>query len=239
MNGDWYRIARLCDMHVPFEDKVAVNAAFEFVTRIQPDEIIIDEWHDFYSVSRFIKDPERKTSLQKELKSVFAYMKDLRKRCPDAKITLLESNHTRRLQKYLWSKAEELSHLDCLSLPSLMKIGELNIDYKPFVAYRGVYIEKHGDIVRKYSAYTAHWEFEREGMSGASGHTHRLSKFYHTVRGGRYQWMECGCLCSLTPEYFEGIPDWQHGIGLTQFKGNTKHFCASELPVISGEILWS
>ncbi len=239
MNGDWYRIARLCDMHVPFEDTTAVNAAFEFVTRLQPDEIDIDEWHDFYSVSRFSKDPARIDSLQDELDAVYGYMKDLRKRCPNAKITMLRANHTDRLKKYLWSDAPALSKLRCLEIPSIMRLSELNIDYKPFISRRGVHLSKHGDIIRKYSSYTAHWEFEREGMSGMSGHTHRLGKFYHTVRGGKYQWMECGCLCSLEPEYFEGIPDWQYGIGLTQFRGNTKHFCASELPIISGEILWS
>lgn len=239
MNGDWYRIARLCDMHVPFEDKIAVNAAFEFVTKIQPDEIDIDEWHDFYSVSRFSKDPDRIDSLQDELDVVFTYMGDLRKRCPNAKITMLKSNHTDRLQKYLWNNAPALSNLRCLELPILMRLDELKIGYADFVSRRGVNLSKHGNVIRKYSAYTAHWEFEREGMSGMSGHSHRLAKFRHSVRGGKYQWMECGCLCGLNPEYYDGIPDWQHGIGLLQYKGNTRHFSMSDLDVIDGEILWS
>jgi hypothetical protein len=239
MSSDWYRVARLCDMHVPFEDEVSVNAAFDFVTNIQPDEIIIDEWHDFYSVSRFSKDPSRIDSLQDELDGVYAYMSDLRKRCPKATITMLESNHTDRLQKYLWANAQALSRLRCLELPTLMKLDDFGISYAPMKVFRDIYIEKHGDIVRKHSAYTAHGEQDREGMSGASGHTHRLGKYYVTVRGGRYQWMECGCLCDLSPSYYKGVPNWQPGMGLTQFKDDGTHFSASELPVVDGEILWS
>jgi len=237
--SDWYRIARLCDMHVPFEDTTAVNAAFEFVTRIQPDEIILDELHDFYACSRFVKDPDRATSLQDELDAVGKHMKELRKRCPNAKITILESNHTDRLQRYLWSEAPALSKLKCLLLPKLMSLSDYEIGYKPNINHRGVFLSKHGTLIRKHSAYTAHWEFESEGMSGMSGHSHRAGEYNVTKRSGEYTWIEAGCLCSMTPEYMKSIPNWQHAVGFILFEGNTKQFSAMSLKIINGKILWS
>ena len=94
---------------------------------------------------------------------------------------------------------------------------------------------KHGDIIRKWSSYTARGEQEKEGMSGASGHSHRLGQFYHTVRGGKYTWMECGMLCSTDQEYLEGrIADWQLGIGLVIFWGT--HYRAIPIPIIDYRI---
>ena len=211
-------IISLNDFHVPFEDKRAVGVAFNFCREIQPDVIVIHEVHDFYAISKFSRDPRRLNSLQEELDEVEIYLAKLRKACPDAKIKFLNSNHLMRLKKYIWNHAAELSSLRALELPNLIPFDRYGIDFSD-VYVHGDVLFKHGTRVHKFSAYTAKNEYTDEGMSGASGHTHRVGLFCRTERGGVYDWMECGCLCDLTPEYMEGkVADWQHGFGMGIFE---------------------
>ena len=230
-----YNVVKLNDWHIPFHDPIAIEAAFSFCERIHPNVIIMDEIHDFYQLSRFNKDPNRKESLQDELDVASSYLLELRKRCPDSRFILLASNHLDRLRKFLWREAAGLASLRALELKSLLNLDAHNVEFMDVYRERD-YLWKHGDIVRKHSGYTARAEFEREGMSGASGHTHRIGAHYITRRGGEYMWMECGCLCSLDAEYIDGIANWQQGIGLTSFESDGKHYFATPLPIIDGRI---
>ena len=97
------------------------------------------------------------------------------------------------------------------------------------------FLIKHGNIVRTRSGYTATGEREKAGISGVSGHTHRLSQVYNTNYRGMTTWVECGCLCQLNPEYAEGqIVDWQSGLGYGYFEKNNHRFVLHTVPIIGG-----
>lgn len=237
-----YSIVTLCDWHVPYEDPKAIRVAFEFCRQIQPQTIVIHEAHDFYALSRFDKNPERKLQLQREIDIVKGYLSRLKSICPTSRIIVLRANHTDRLQKYLWTKAEELSGLDVMQLEELLGFKRLGIEYLDYYIHkapdpRGHFLFKHGDIVRQHSAYTAKGELEREGMSGMSGHTHRLGAHYSRKRGGFFVWVEAGCLCDLNPGYLKGTANWQHGIGVVTYK-ESGHFIAEPVPIIDYELVW-
>jgi len=236
-----YNIVKLSDAHVPFEDPVAVQAAIKFCKQLQPDIIVTDEWMDFYSLSRFLKRPDLMGgyTLNNARTTVQKYFVQIKKVCPNSRRVHLKSNHALRLPKYLMSKAPELYDLPELSIETFMGYNKLDIEHMDYFTVRDVFLFKHGDIIRKHSGYTARWEFDTEGMSGMSGHSHRRSQYDVTKRGGEYTWVENGCLCRTDMEYLEGkIPNWQQGIGLVQFKGNTKQFAAHCLPIVNGEIIW-
>lgn len=230
-------VVSLTDWHYPFEDKAAIKAAFAFCEKVQPEVIIVHEIHDFYALSKFDKDPSREQGLQDEIDQAVTALKELRELCPFSQIILLESNHLDRLRRYLWSNAKALAGLRALKLENLLELQELNISILEHYEIGGI-LFKHGDIVRKNSGYTARGEFEKEGTSGLSGHTHRLGSYYRTQRGGSYVWIECGCLCDLRPEYISGVPDWQHGFGVVQFEPNGSQYYAQSVPIINGKILW-
>ncbi len=238
-NQDWVNIVKLSDWHVPFESVDAIRIAFEFCKHLQPDIIVIDEAHDFYSLSRFDKDPARieASNLQNEITRVEEYFKQLRSYCPKSKMYLLESNHLRRLKKFLWRNAPGLNGLKVLKIKNLLNLDKYAIEYVDHLMYRD-FMFKHGDIVRKFSGYTAKGEFDREFVSGMSGHSHRGSVYYVKKRGGFYAWSESGCLCELNPEYVEGVPDWIHGLGLVTFRGKSKHFFANFLPIVDNELMF-
>lgn len=229
------------DIHAPFEDSIALSACFSFAKWFNPDRIfIMGDLVDFYAISQFIKDPERALRLQDELDQAKNILEQFRKFFPITPIVLIRGNHEHRLQKYLWTKAPELSGLRDLMVESLLDLKKLNIIYEKTgrLIHRGV-VFKHGDVVRKYAGYSAKGEFEKSGMSGISGHTHRASTYYQNNASGNYVWMECGCLCQLDPEYMEGdTPNWQQGWGVGYFKENSNRFLLEFIPFVGGKAFY-
>ena len=157
------------DFHVPYQDDKAISVALKLAKHLRPKILILHEAMDFYTLSKYNKDPKRIISLQKDLDLTYKLLKRIRDTLPKSRIIMLESNHDRRLMKYKFSKSPELAYLRNLSFESLMSLGELDIEYKDSYIYKNV-LFKHGSIVRKDSSYTAKAELLREGMSGASGH---------------------------------------------------------------------
>lgn len=231
------KVISLNDWHVPFHDPRVVELQLAFCREEQPKIIILHELHDFYDVSRYDKDPSRKENLQDELDMVENYIRRLREYCPRSRIVFITSNHLDRLKKYLWSKAPALHSLRALNIKSLLNLDKYRVEFKTTFIYKKV-LFKHGEIVRRYSSYTARAEFEKEGMSGNSGHTHRLGVYFHRLRGGSYVWVESGCACDLNPEYIEGIANWQHGFSVFGFDRKGNHFYPTVVPIIDYRIDW-
>ena len=232
------RIIKMSDFHVPFQDPEAIKPAFDFVGEMQPEQLVIDEVIDFYSISKFCKDPKRKLNLQKDLDSAAKILKRIRCILPNTRIIMVESNHDERLTKYLNSKAEELSQLRALKFESLMGLKALEIEYKVDYIHKHV-LFKHGDMVKTRSGDTANAELSKEGVSGVTGHTHRLAMIYKTLRGGAFVWVEGGCLCKIKNiEYIDGTANWQQGISMFTFERYSNHFRAEVLPIIDKKISW-
>ncbi len=231
------KVVCLTDWHIPYEDPDVIALMIDWCRSEQPEIIVMHELHDFYELSRFDKNPERQFDLQDEIDTVNKYMARLRQACPKSRLILLESNHLDRLRRFLWREAPALNSLRVLKLEKLLELNTHRIELKKDFEFRGV-LFKHGDLVRKFSSYTAKGEFEKEGVSGASGHTHRLGLYFHTVRGGSHVWMECGCGCLLTPEYIKGIPNWQNGFGVFCFEARGKHFYPTVVPIINHQLFW-
>lgn len=232
------RIITMSDVHAPFHDPKALELAIKFAKDLKPIELIIHEWCDWYSISKFLRDPDRKKNLQDDLDTTVKLLTHLRQAFPKIPITMLTCNHDARLSKYLKSNARELHSLRCLTVPEQLKLAQLEISYKPHVFFRKTVFFKHGDYVRQESAYTAKQELLKEGVSGCSGHTHRLGVYWRSDRVSNAVWVENGCLCSLTPTWVKGPVNWQLGVGVFTFKDSKKHFHPGYAQIINGEILF-
>lgn len=212
----YQKVLMIPDMHVPFHDKKWLDSLLQFAEINKPDTVfIMGDLVDFYAISRFVKNPLRALKLQEEINVARNVLKRIKATCPTSKIVFIRGNHEARLQKYLWSTAQELSGLDCLNVPELLGLKELGMIY----AEKGRYnfcgeVIKHGSVVRKFSAYTAKAETEKHGKSGTSGHTHRAGVYFQSDDSGDISWIETGCGCRLDQEYMEGEkPNWQQGWG--------------------------
>lgn len=221
------KVAFPTDEHFPYQDERARDLALQIVQDFQPDlRICGSDGMDFYSVSGFDKDPERLRDggLQREIDGWMAGQREWDSAAPNAKKFFLVGNHEARLARYLY-RHPELFDLEALRLPNLLKLKEQDViwewDKKDAanleISLYGRLLVRHGEVVRKHSAYSAKAELEREfyAISIMTGHTHRGGSHYVTTRAGLRQAHECFCLCRLDPPYLQN-PNWQQGIVLAE-----------------------
>ena len=208
------------DEHHPYVDWNALEVATQITKDFKPDvRFAGSDGVDFYSISRFDKDPELfKNNLQEELDSWALAQRLWIKAAPDATVYFLIGNHEDRLRRYLW-KNNELHGLHALEMENLFRFKELGIEMASYGGLEQTFhkqlVVKHGSIVRKHSGYTARAELEKEayGISTLSGHTHRGSHVFVTTRSGVKQAVEGFCLCDTSPNYIHK-PNWQNGLVL-------------------------
>jgi hypothetical protein len=229
-----YNVVSLTDIHYPFQDDMAVQAALDFVRDVQPQVVIVHECMDFYTLSRFSKDPNRKDDLQQEIDQVCGFFAVLRDACPKARIILVDSNHLARLRLYLASQATALASLRALEVPELFDLQKYNIEYVIDVIIKGV-LFKHGSIVSQGAGASGLRELQKENMSGVSGHTHRGAVVYRQDRNGQLFWVESGCLCTTRPDYIPGIANWNSGFSIVSWDKESKVAIPKFIPIIDGK----
>ena len=228
------------DIHAPYEDYRALHAIYKMAKKEDFDKVkIMGDLVDFYQLSKFSKDPKRITGLQQEI-DVAQYHLDKLRKVHKGDITLFEGNHEYRLKKYLMENPEMSSLKKINNIPSLLDLDEYGIKYKHHEMFHGILI-KHGNLVRQQSAYTAKGEFDREGTSGISGHTHRLGSYYVSNRGGAHAWFEMGHLCDeKAAEYMEGkVPNWQKGFGVMTYDTKTDTWRIEQVPIVKNSFMFN
>lgn len=213
------------DEHYPFQDERARSVALKIAQDFDPElRIAGSDGIDFYSISKYDKNPARIKAfgLQNEIDLWKGGQLEWLSATPNAKVFFIKGNHEDRLRRWLW-RNPDIADLDALQLPTLLDMNRLKIYWEKnkgesanleLNIYNKLLI-KHGDIVRKFSAYSAKAELEAEhfSISVLTGHTHRGGTHYATTRRGAVVAQEGFCLCSLDPEYTTN-PNWQQGIVL-------------------------
>jgi predicted MPP superfamily phosphohydrolase len=220
------------DIHAPYQDDVAISVAQKITKDLQPDIFVANgDIVDGYPISRFLKDPNRLEGLQDELNSAKKILAGFRDASPKSKRYMTEGNHEARLHKTIATldgPARELARLDnfqeAMSWRSLLNLHILGYHWigesdQPAIDLIPHVLIKHGSVVRKFSGYTAKGEYDNYHRSGTSGHTHRLSQYFHTSLGETHLWIETGCLCVLKPDYIR-YPNWAHGFAVFTWVGN-------------------
>ena len=235
-----------CDYHIPFLDQNVFNTMLSFTKKYKPNLFVINgDFMDMYSLSDFEKNPERVNNLQQEIDLAKKVLKQIKrtvgKKC---RVVLLEGNHENRLQKFIW-RNKELKDLNILTLPSLLGLGELGIDFIPanrdyWRTQNGHFslnnlIITHGDsrlngtATSKYSGYSAKNSMYNLNTNIIIGHCHRLAQVYATTPDRTLIGIEGGSLCVKT-----GTANWQQGFvsfeqSTTDFKP-TLHFINQKSP---------
>lgn len=223
INKDYEKVAFVSDIHVPFQDNDALELTKAYLRDYRPDKLVLNgDLLDFYTLSTFDKNPERKVSVQEELDEGSRIIKDLRnavgKQCD---IYMTEGNHENRLQRYLWNNPE-LEGLRDLKLDKLLHLKEhgvkyvnANMDYwKKDTGHLkiGDVVVMHGDnrlnggSCSAKSGYSAHNTMVNMQSSVIMGHVHRLGIVYKTNPYGTTFGIEQGSLCQPT-----GTANWQQG----------------------------
>lgn len=239
----------LSDVHIPFEDKKAVDLALLFLKDVQPDRIILDgDIVDCWEISKFDKAPRTGATLQDELDQGRAFLKRIREVCPKARIDFIEGNHEFRLKAYLYRKAKELEGLRGVSIPEQLDFQDLNILWHPvrrgasrfvdnYIKVGELYVG-HFDAANKYAGYTAKNLLYSRGVSVLQGHIHRIGMSSWTrANGEELVAIENGCLCDRNPSYVSD-PNWQSGLSIIHHKIGKRRFHAYPVRFVDYKFFW-
>lgn len=226
------------DIHLPYQDRAAYGLTLQIIKEMKPDLVFLGgDILDFYSISQYNKDPDRVLTLQADLNYVYEELCKLRKLVPKAEIVLLQGNHEHRLTRYLQTKAPELSTLDALTLPSLLKLDSLKIKWIPNGTRMkvGKLWHLHGNEIPGAGMNVAKAKFDRLGSNVIFGHHHKLQSFTkRTYDGDVYGAWANGCLSDLQAEYAH-FTDWILGFSIIEY-GATGNFHVEQIPIIKTSV---
>jgi hypothetical protein len=227
------------DFHFPYHDVRAVESFLNLVGKLKPHRVVLNgDICDFFQLSRFNRDGTRENALQEELDQGNAFRAAVRAAAPDAVIDETEGNHDRRIRDWLGANAPAFKGLRVLKPEVLFQHREHDITGHPGCGFRlrPGFLVRHGSVVRKGAGNSAKGELDNAGISGWSGHTHRLATFrkngYRTL-----QWTEQGGFMRLDPDYIAGgKPDWTQGCVVGEFSTRSDSFATYEVPFVAGKV---
>lgn len=209
------------DLHGPFHDPKTVALVLDIIEDAEVTEIIINgDMLDFYSINfHGPKHPHVGTMLEDEISWGRVFLKDLRNRFPNTKITFLFGNHEHRLERFIVQNCNAL--FNYVSLEKLLELNELKIQWFPYntryqLSKSNVFVQHSPPSYGKNGAMTS---LEKDvDESSIYGCSHRELKATRTGKSGKvYYCYYNGWLGSttLTKEheqvfgYIKGHESWQ------------------------------
>lgn len=226
----------LSDLHFPYQDADLVRSALDLIRDLRPDRVVLNgDLNDFFQLSRFNKDGSRIDDLQDEIDQANDFRAAVREASPEAIIDETEGNHDNRVISYVRANARALASLRALEPANLFLARELEINRHPGCGFllRPDFLVKHGTFVRGEAGASAKAELLASGISGISGHVHRLATYRRAGYVTR-QWTEQGCLCRIDPDYIPGRPNWTQGCAVGEFTPSS--FVIHEVPAVDGSL---
>jgi len=207
------RVAFISDVHLPFENRVAVRLMLDFLADYRPDAVILGgDIYDFYEVSDFDKGPGRITTLQDEFDEGRYFIRAIDQLCPE--VHFLIGNHEDRLQRVInrnpgLFKLRSLDMQRAAELPERWRVHPSQTHFK-----LGKLTALHGDIKGiKSAVHPARTLFQKLKRSCIFGHFHRFGVHLDTnydgeIRGG----FANGHLSDVSRvTSWVTCPDWQEG----------------------------
>lgn len=226
------RTLSLGDIHLPFHDKGALEAALQYGVKFKPDTILLNgDLFDLYAISRFDKDPT-KPKVKDELICGRQFLGHLRHRFPKAEIVFRYGNHDRRWDLYLMRTAPDILDiegvLDCWHKEAGIIENGVRVVRGQLPIMLGKLPVFHGDELPRGMASPvnpARGAFLRTLSNLLHSHLHRTSEHTERTMDGRI--ITCrttGCLCGLSPEYAR-INKWDHGFATIEVASDGNYEC--------------
>lgn len=230
----------ICDLHPPFHDVAALEAAINFgLQRNVNGVVILGDGIDAHALSKFIVDPRKRdfpaeVEINKDVYSI------IRREFKKALMIYKKGNHCYWYDKYLMVKAPELLGLPNYSFETTFGLSDNDItvvgDKQVIIAGKLAMLHGHEYKGVKVAANAARGLFLKALENTICGHWHITSE--HTVqtfRGNITAAWTIGCLSSLRPEYLP-INQWNHGCAIVEFE-DIGTFRVDNRKIYKGKIL--
>ncbi len=209
------------DTHRPFYNRKAYNLMLEVALYLGVHEVVLlGDYCDFYSVSRFVRHPKVGTLLVEEVESVRTGLDELDRLFPQAKKVYLSGNHEARLETYLVDRAPGLFGVtECRTL--------FQLEQRPLWTWiefsRGQQYQVLGSPLRAFHrplASTPKGHIARSLVSSVYGDIHKIEESRAVGLDGQHYVAFCpgwlGDVSSRVFDYMPSVPQWQLGFALVE-----------------------
>jgi len=208
----------MSDVHCPFHDEEALQAAVKFLHDTKVTGILLNgDFQDCEAVSYW--KPTRKRDFVQEVELTLDLLDWLRGEFPRAQVVFRPANHEARLDAYYRTYAPQLADLPTASLEVILGLEQRKIEYldRKQIVMAGKLPILHGDEIRMtYNPVNVArlLGLKWKGIA-ACGHFHRSSQDDSTTgRGELWTTWTFGCLCDLHPDYNPFANGWTHGVAV-------------------------
>lgn len=235
-------ILLISDLHIPYHNISAITAALKYGEEANINTIIINgDLIDFYQMSRFEKDP-RKRSVKYEFDATKEFLRVLRATFPNVQIYWIKDNHCNRYEHWLMAKAPEVfddpyykmeerlrlneERIHLIGDKTLVKAGKLNIHHG-HLFFRGFIAPVN----------SARGLFLKAKESTICSHVHKISEHTETNLSGELTtcW-STGCLCELSPDYSPFANNYAHGFAHI-LVNDDRTYSVKNFRILNGKIL--
>lgn len=243
----------------PFHDRRVLDLALQVAQEEQIDHISfggdcldLSEWSN-----KFLPEPEFFWTTQPALIELAWWFAQFRAAKPNAEIKKMEGNHDARLmnlivanmrQAYRLKSVDELTLQPALSVPRLLALHQLDIEYiggypdNGYFLNNNVYIT-HGDLVRSAPGATALELTRRQAFTTVFGHIHRrelVARRTKTTNGDLVYSAFCpGCACHVDGRVPGSRSDqqWQQGIAVIEYTDDEETIIP--IPIQEGRMMYN
>lgn len=244
------RILGLFDVHVPYHSSEALTCAIDFGVAHNADILLIGgDFIDFYGLSRFAKDPDKRNATQEILMAVDV-LKALYAALKPKKVIYKMGNHDERFEHYLWQKYAEIPQLtqleefSSITLENVLK-KRLGKDFPiEFVGDKRIIKAGNLNITHGHEfpsgisspVNIARGLYLRAKANAMCGHSHKTSLHVEqNMNDEMITTWSVGALCDLHPLYMP-INSWNHGVCLITLDENGD-FYVDNRRIKNGKIL--
>ena len=224
------RIVGLFDVHVPYHSIEALTGAVQWAKAHDVNILLIGgDFIDFYGLSRFAKDPNKRNATQEILMAVDV-LKALYDVLKPSRVIYKMGNHDERFEHYLWQKYAEIPQLTQLEEFSTITLENvlrkrLGPDFPiEFVGDKRIIKAGNLNITHGHEfpsgiaspVNIARGLYLRAKANAICGHHHKTSDHTETtINDDIVITYSVGCLCDLHPLYMP-INSWNHGVAMIE-----------------------
>lgn len=245
-SGTTIKALLLPDIHWPYHDQRAIDAAINYGLKIGCSVVVIQgDGFDCYQISRFRKDPMR-PSFPRERAITKSLFYDFTHQLGDLRKVFLCGNHEERIQHYVWEHAPAFADIGALTVPALYGLDDLGwefvsnkelkrADCKPFQLGKCFIFHGHEIGMSGGAKNFARLHYLKDPVCQINAHHHQEDSAKFTKSNGEMDgsWT-LGCLCQLSPGYAT-FNQWGHGFGIIEWDA-AGDFKVTQRPIINGVV---
>lgn len=234
------KIVILSDIHLPYYDEAALNAALKYAFNWKPDLILLNgDLLDMYHASDYERDP-RQRSLKYEIDMCRQFIQDLRAKFPKSRIVFKYGNHDERYEKKILQRIPEFIDMEWTQLENVLEAKKLGIEIvqnKRLMMAGDLNIGHGHEFAKGFitPVNIARGFFLRAKANVMVGHHHRTSEHIEqTINDDLIGAWSLGCLSELHPRYMP-INNWNHGFATVEVDGD--EFKVENKKIRKGKVL--